>query len=354
MNYSVIDLFCGIGGFSKGFEKAGFDVLFGLDNWDIALETFQRNHQGTKVINEDICEIDENFYKQYAGKVDVIIGGPPCQGFSMSGKRDPNDKRNTLFEAMIKIVSIVQPKITVLENVVGLLSMNTPDGVPVKDEIIRRFNEIGYTVTWKILNAADYGVPQKRQRVIFLASRIGDVVFPSNTHSGDKITEETWITVGNALGNIPNVDDRYYLSPATKFQKKMGNGTKLIHNHEAVKHAPKIIERMSYVPQGGNWKDIPPEYYGVGGEHSNNYRRLDPQKPSITLKHATKSMIIHPMYDRCLTVREVARLQSFYDSFIIYGSKSEQYQQLANAVPPLLGFAIAKEIHKCLKNQKSE
>ena len=343
---NVIDLFCGIGGFSKGFEKAGFNIVLGIDNWDVALETFEKNHNNSKILNADVREIKDEYYEQFKDKTDIIIGGPPCQGFSMSGKRDINDKRNTLFEEMIRAVSIVKPKVVVMENVVGLLSMKNPDGKLVKETIKEKFNELGYNVESRILDASEHGVPQARKRVIFIGSRIGDVGFPE--------PQSKKVTVGDALGNIPDVDMNTYLNPKTNFQTIMADGNKEIFNHEAMNHNDTVKKRITFVPPGGNWRDVPPEYYNVGGEHSNNYRRLDPNKPSITLKHATKSMIIHPEFDRVVTAREVARLQSFSDSFEISGTRFQQHQQLANAVPPLLGNAIANQILKKLKEGKDE
>ena len=366
MKPTVIDLFCGIGGFSKGFETAGFEVVFGVDVWDVALETFKNNHKNVDVLLADIKDITHETLKKCIEHTDVIIGGPPCQGFSVVGKRDPCDQRNLLFEDMIRIVSIIKPKIVVLENVVGLLSMTSPDGKPITDMIKKKFDEIGYNTEQKILNAADYGVPQKRMRVIFIASRIGKISYPEPTHSEDnkstidrfldpnKKNLKRWITVGDALRNIPDIDKIEYSSPKSDFQKLMSNGEKTIHNHIGINHNSDVIRRMSYVPQGGNWQDIPKEYYDVGGIHSNNYRRLDPKKPAITIKHAAKSMIIHPYLDRGITVRETARLQSFSDSFILYGTKSQQHQQLANAVPPLLGYAIAKHLLSFLKKTEKK
>jgi DNA (cytosine-5)-methyltransferase 1 len=338
---NAADLFCGIGGFSKGFEKAGFNVIFGLDNWDIALKTFKKNHTGAESLNQDITEVPDSFYKNYNRKIDVIIAGPPCQGFSMSGKRDINDKRNTLFEEVIRAVRIIQPKIVLIENVVGLLSMKNPDGKFVKEIIKEKLEEIGYQTEYQILNASDYGVPQSRKRVVFIGSKVGKIDFPEE--------KKIKVTVSDALGNIPNHLEEKYTEAKTTFQKLMADGEKVIYNHEPMNHNKEVLNRIKHVPKGGNWQNIPKEIYNVGGEHSNNYRRLDPSKPSITLKHATKSMIIHPEFNRVVTAREVARLQSFSDSFVIEGTVSEQHQQLANAVPPLLAFEIAKKIKQKLE-----
>lgn len=348
--YNVIDLFCGIGGFSKGFEKAGFNILSGIDIWPTALETFSKNHKNASTLLADIRNLDNNFFLEYREKIDVLIAGPPCQGFSMSGKRDPKDKRNTLSEEIVRIVSLIKPNVIVMENVVGLLSMKTPDGIYVKDIITKKFNEINYKIKYKVLNAADYGVPQIRKRVIFIASNKIEPVFPGPIHAENitnslfEVKINKWVTTKEALSNIPDIGNPEYTNPKNEFQKMMSNSTKKIYNHEGTNHNKEVLKRMSLVPSGGNWKDIPKEFYNVGGIHSNNYRRLDPDKPSITLKHASKSMIIHYKYDRGLSVREVARLQSFYDNFILCGTKAQQHQQLANAVPPSLGYSIAKKI----------
>lgn len=337
---TVIDLFCGIGGFSKGFEMAGFNVLFGIDNWDIAIDTFQKNHADTKGILADLTTLEDDFFKDYAGKIDVIIAGPPCQGFSMCGKREVTDERNTLFNEVVRAVDIIKPKVVIIENVVGLLSMKNVDGDNVKDVIEKEFNNLGYDVHHRILDASQHGVPQKRKRVIFICSRIGEIEFPK--------PKKTKITVCDALSNIPDTEFDEYENPKNDFQKLMADGEKKIYNHDAMNHNEKVLNRIKNVPQGGNWKDIPPEIYDVGGTHSNNYRRLDPNQPSITIKHAIKSMIIHPNFDRVITAREAARLQSIPDSFIIEGNKTAQHQQLANAVPPLLGYEIGKQIIKKL------
>lgn len=338
----VIDLFCGIGGFSKGFEMAGFDVVAGVDFWDVAVETFKNNHNSEAFL-KDLTEVDDDFFKKYENQIDVIIAGPPCQGFSMCGQRKTSDKRNKLFEEVVRAVKIIKPKVVVVENVVGLLSMTNTEGKNIKDIIYESFNQLGYEVKHKILDASEYGVPQKRKRVIFLISKIKHIDFPK--------PYDYKITVDDALSNIPDTTENKYHKPVNDFQQLMSSDNNIIYNHEPMRHNKNILNRIKHVPQGGNWQDLPPELYNVGGTHSNNYRRLDPNKPSITLKHATKSMIIHPVYDRVITAREVARLQSIPDDFKIEGNKSEQHQQLANAVPPLLGFAIANEIKKNINNE---
>lgn len=344
----VIDLFCGIGGFSYGFEMTdNYEVICAADIWDVAINTYKKNHiknNDIDILLQDLTTLNSEYWNKYKNKVDVIIAGPPCQGFSMSGKREVGDKRNSLFEEVIKITQITSPKYVVIENVVGLLSMETVDGTNIKDLIVSEFNNIGYKVEYKILNAAEYGVPQARKRVIFIASKDFEISFPAPL-----LIKENFVTVGDALGNIPPSSDTY-TKPTTPFQKEM-SGIKEIKNHERRKSNDLVTKRMSFIPQGGNWKNIPKELGTGGGVHSNAYKRLDPNLPSITIKHAAKAMIIHPTENRILTIREVARLQSFSDNFILTGNNSDQHQQLANAVPPLLGKAIAEELLVHLKEE---
>ena len=338
--YKVLDLFCGIGGFSYGFEMTKkFEIVCAADIWDVALNTYKLNHgrENIELLHEDLTKVKSSYWKKYKNDIDVIIAGPPCQGFSMSGKRNVGDKRNSLFEEVIRISKIINPTYIVIENVVGLLSMTNESGDKIKDIIHSEFKRIGYHSQHKILNSADYGVPQARKRVIFIASKDKKITFPSPIYSHSE-----YVTVGDALGNIDPNGDKYF-KPKTKFQKLM-SGQKYIENHVRRKSNELVTKRMSYIPQNGNWRDIPKKLGTGGGVHSNAYRRLDPSLPSITIKHAAKAMIIHPTENRILTVREVARLQSFSDNFVLTGSNSDQHQQLANAVPPLLGKAIAEEL----------
>lgn len=342
--YKIIDLFCGIGGFSYGFEMTNkFKTILGVDFWETALETFKKNHPQTEIKCENVRELGKETLEKYTNKTDVIIAGPPCQGFSMSGRRDVLDERNNLFKEVIRVVKIVKPKVVVIENVLGLLSMKTPQGEEVKNEIESELKFLGYHVKTSVLNASEYGVPQNRKRVIFIASLIDNIKFPEPKYGLKKLP---LINVGDAIGNIPN-NGKKYLKAENKFQKLM-SGNKNILNHEPIKHSFLVTKRMSKVPNGGNWQDIPMELGQGGGKHSNNYRRLDINSPSITIKHVSKSMIIHPLYDRTPTVREVARIQSFSDDFELKGTKYDQYQQLANAVPPLLGKSIAEAVLEML------
>lgn len=346
MNYSVIDLFCGIWWFSKWFMYEWFKVVLGVDNWDIAIETFKTAHPGTRTLCQDITKLEDHFWEEYKN-TDVIIAWPPCQGFSMSWKRQIWDKRNTLFQEVIRATRIVKPKVVIIENVVWLLSMKNEDWLLIKDTILNELTNLWYLAYYKILNASDYWVPQNRKRVIFVGTKQLWYNYP--------LEEKKKVTVWEALSNIPDSWKTKYLPCKNEYQKLMwkDNKWKLIYNHEKINHAELIIKRMSFVPQGWNWRNIPLELWQGGGEHSNNYKRLEENSPSITLKHATKSMIIHPWYNRCLTPREACRLQSFSDDFMLAGTKFQQHQQLANAVPPLLWKHIAKSVKSYINNYEN-
>ncbi len=362
----VIDLFSGVGGFSLGFhEFEEFEIVFANDIWDDAAETYTFNLPETVFFKEDIQKINSDSLLKYGFKnIDVIIGGPPCQGFSVCGTREPCDDRNFLVMEFARIVDILKPKIFIMENVKGFLSMKNPKGIYFKDELIKKLKNI-YNIEINILKAHLFGVPQKRERVFIVGIR-KDIKIPvskiwplpkySETDTGIPLFAEKPITVGEAIIDLPNADSPFgeleYGSTLNRFTKKIRKDAKKIFNHELPKHSKIVIERMKFVPPGGNWKNIPKDIR-PGGNHSNLYKRLDLNSPSVTIKHPIKSMIIHPIYDRCLSVREAARLQSFPDNFIFKGSKTSQYQQIANAVPPLLSEAIAESVLNILKNLKN-
>lgn len=347
MTYNVLDLFAGCGGLAYGFENNdSFNIKLANDYWEPAMETYKHNFKNVNFVLDDIKNIDHKYLNNFfSDGVDVIIGGPPCQGFSMCGTRSETDKRNSLFYEYARIVKETSPYIFLMENVKGLLSMENPEGQDVIEAIYEEFGDIGYDLNHKVVDSKFYGVPQSRERVIIIGVR-NDLV--DNYKYPDKAFKENFFTVGQALDGIPNDNSNkgeleYEYNPNNPYLNYINSSCKNIYNHKKARHGDAVINRMSYVPQGGNWKDIP-EDFRVGGIHSNAYKRLDPSEPSVTIKHAFKSMIIHPYYDRCLTVREVARLQSFPDDFIFKGSKTSQYQQLANAVPPMLSKHFSSSI----------
>ncbi|EOU1841909.1 DNA cytosine methyltransferase [Clostridium perfringens] len=351
--YSILDLFAGCGGLALGFKENGnFEIKLANDIWEPAMQTYCFNNKEVEFILGDIKDLDECILnKKFKTGVDVIIGGPPCQGFSMCGTRDINDNRNTLFYEYARIVKLTRPYIFVMENVKGLLSMKNKENKLVIEAIYDEFKKLGYNIKHKVLNAKYYGVPQARERVIIVGTRED---LPNNYEYPDKVLNDDNIyTVKDALESLPNIDSENgeleidSRNLCSNYIKKVSGNLK-IYNHKVPSHKDEVVHRMSLVPQGGNWKDIPEEFR-AGGIHSNAYRRLKEDEPSVTIKHAYKSMIIHPLYNRCLSIREVARLQSFSDSYIFKDSRSSQYQQLANAVPPLLSKVLAESVEYYLK-----
>lgn len=348
-NIKVLDLFCGCGGLSYGFILAGFDVVMGVDNDEPSLETFKANHKGAKALNIDLY--DKNFIKQLelnlTEKVDVIVGGPPCQGFSLTGPRDFDDRRNKLYLAALSSIKHFKPKAFVIENVPGLVHMYNGE---VKDEIIKRCEKLGYRVGAKILTSADYGVPQLRRRVFFVGIRkdLGIFNFPK-----PKVNSSHYVTTSEAIGDLPSREkkvgqeiDRYHKQPKTKYQKFIRDGSTILYNHVASQHTQKIIEVIAQVPDGGNYKDLP---NGVG-EHRNFHEawtRYSSNKPSKTIDTGHRNHF-HYKWNRIPTVRENARLQSFPDTFIFKGSRTNQQKQVGNAVPPLMAKAVAENIWEAI------
>ncbi len=352
--YSVLDLFAGCGGLALGFHSnKKFNINLANDIWEPAKDTYTFNFPNVPFILDDIKNLSkEDVDKYFPNGVDVIIGGPPCQGFSMCGARNVEDARNTLFYEYARLVGELKPYLFIMENVKGILSMKNPEDKMVIDEVKKEFSKKGYNVDYEILNTKNYGVPQARERVIIVGTR-NDL---KKNYEYPKEFLKEYVTVKDALTGLPNLSSLNGNLDLEKNNEYIENIDKLvynkdgkIYNHEIPMHNEAIVNRMHYVPQGGNWQNIPVEFR-VGGIHSNAYRRLKDDESSVTIKHAYKSMIIHPNYDRCLSVREVARIQSFPDSFIFKNSKTSQYQQLANAVPPLFAKALSDSVVSYLDN----
>ncbi|MBD5343062.1 MAG: DNA cytosine methyltransferase [Bacteroides sp.] len=343
---NVLDLFCGCGGLSKGFEEAGYNILIGVDFEQSALNTFNLNHKTAKGVKLDLSKA-ESFNQIDAlldgRKLDVIIGGPPCQGFSLTGPRNFDDERNKLYLAMIETVRRYKPKAFLIENVPGMA--NLYNGA-VRNEIIHRFSEMGYNVTYKIVCAADYGVPQIRKRLIFvgLRSESKSYVFPD-----PYLTEDEYITCEQAISDLPTLENTlgeeistYDTEPLTDFQKTMRASSDILHNHTAINHKPFVREVISMVPDGGNYKDLP---NGIG--QSRNFHmawtRLNSKKPARTVDTGHRNLF-HYKWNRCPTVRESARIQTFPDDFVFLGNRGQQNKQVGNAVPVLLAKALATQL----------
>lgn len=344
---NCIDLFSGAGGLSYGFQAAGFNVLIGIDNDAKALETFELNHHESKSICGDITTVTyEKDIKSLIGdkKIDVIIGGPPCQGMSLSGFRKLDDPRNKLYLSYIRLVDEIRPDAFVIENVPGLVSLF---GGQIKESIIEKFTEMGYNICYQIMCAADYGVPQNRRRVVFVGFKDG-TTFEFPPKSTDVVTCEMALSDLPPLIDDLGTDDGviYYTDPKNSYQRLMRQKSMLVHNHVAAKHSEKVRQIISLVPAGGNYKDLPEEYRDTRHFHV-AWTRFPDDKPAPTIDTGHRHHF-HYKYDRVPTVRECARIQSFPDDFIFLGNKTQQFRQVGNAVPPLMAQAIAEQLKKYL------
>lgn len=354
MAFRVLDLFCGAGGLSLGFKMANFDIVGGIDFDQEALNTHKLNFKDGFHFCGDISKLDDDFVlENFDGKIDVIIGGPPCQGFSVANMQQKDiecDDRNKLFYEFIRFVKLLKPKAFVMENVPQIL---TKDNGHVKEVMMDVMNELGYNVNVKVLIASEYGVPQRRRRAFF----VGMHKELKRTFDFDFIEKKPIVTVGDAISDLYGFDDEFKslsvddeldlefpaLSEYQKLMRKDANGK--IHNHN-IRYPKSIVQkRMEYVPEGGNWQDVPDELWDTvrNNRHSSAYRRLNAQNVSVTIDTGHMNYF-HPKYNRVPTVRESARIQSFPDDFIFTGSQGAQFRQVGNAVPPLLSCQIAKTL----------
>lgn len=355
----VIDLFCGCGGLSEGFKLAGYTIVGGVDFNGPAIETYNKNFPEAKGICCDLLNMDQNkIIEEFENleDIDVIIGGPPCQGFSAANryKIEGEDPRNKLFFEFVKFVDLAKPKVVVIENVRGIVTSNNGYA---KDRIYEIFESRGYSVNHKILSASDYGIPQRRQRNFFVMIKEGNKF---DFDSLVKVAKE--VTVEDAIGELYNYEDNNTNDPFvlpneanSVYRKYLRSEDNKVANHEVRYPAEKVQHRISFVPQGGNWKYVPEKLWPTDrkNRHSSAYKRLDVNQPSCTIDTGNNhSNYFHPLYNRIPTVREAARLQSFPDDFVFKGNRSEQYRQVGNAVPPLLAKVIADQLKEVLDNEE--
>jgi DNA (cytosine-5)-methyltransferase 1 len=358
---TAIDLFCGAGGLSEGFRQAGFHVLAGQDYDNQAGATFTATHPDATFIGGPIQDVTPEQLLKTAGvkrgEIDVIVGGPPCQGYSVyNHQRGENDPRASLFREYLRIVEGVQPRWLVMENVTGITSVA---GGNIVREIFDGMASLGYRVVMKVLRAEEYGVPQERRRVFFIATRTDSpILFPQPTHGPEL---EPFVTVWDAISDLPVLingerdagPQTYARKPQSGYQAILRGACSSVFNHSASRLSRINEERMRHIPPGGSWRDIPPELLPAGmlkakrSDHTKRYGR--PRKSDLACTILTKCDVhwgayIHPVQDRALTVREAARLQSFPDFFQFKGSKTEQYIQVGNAVPPILGRRVAEAL----------
>ena len=283
---------------------------------------------------------------------DIVIGGPPCQGFSLAGNRKLDDSRNELVNYYLKIVFDLSPKFFIMENVLGFKSMKNQSNKSILKDIMKKFNNKGYSVTYKILDAKNYGVPQSRRRLFLVGNKIGvNFQFPAIINDGER---KPFITTEEAISDLPllnkdfgNETLEYKKLPISEYQKKMRKGSFKIYNHVKSNHTEKTIKIISLVPDGGNWKDLPEKYQNVRS-YSNTWKRLARKQPSVTIDTGHRHHF-HYKANRVPTVRESARIQSFPDRFIFRSNKTSQFRQVGNAVPPLLAEAVAKQVKEYLR-----
>lgn len=360
-----IDLFCGAGGFSEGFRQAGFNILAGIDSNLASAKTFQNAHPKAKFFCGEIQKISpkkvRKELKLKVGELDCLLGGPPCQAYSINNhNRGFHDKRAKLFRSYIRYVKEFYPKWLVIENVTGILSAG--DGKAIK-EITSKLTSLGYKIELKTLKSEDYGVPQLRRRVFIIGTRTkADIVWPQS-HSRPNVT------VHEAIMDLPPLrnGERYQVAQYRKksfseFQKYSREGASQIFNHETVMLSEINLKRLYYLKPGGSWREIPRRLLPAGmrraktTDHTKRYGRLSLDSLSNTI--LTKcdmhwGCYIHPTQDRIISVREAARFQSFPDCYVFHGTRTEQYIQIGNAVPPLVARAVATKIKDHLVKQKS-
>lgn len=375
MTHKIIDLFAGAGGLTTGFHMVGFESLCAIDLGAKALATYKHNYPGTKIIHQDICQVNPCDLRLALGlqreKLTVLIGGPPCQGFSRNipaGYRYLNDSRNYLYRTFLEFVEEFRPLYVVMENVPEILKAY--NGV-VREEITEKLESLGYKVVSSSLNAAHYGIPQTRSRAFFLASLDRSLHFPEATHFGDTKSDyrtprsctqlnlleaniSPLVTVKDAIGDLPPLNagqdynaEVYPDAPQTTYQAMMRNQSTKIVNHVARALTPIQLSRVRALREGQDARDLPCEL-APKKHYSGAYGRLFWDKPARTITrwvfHPGSGRFFHPTQDRTITIREAARLHSYPDNFHFLGTYTDMSSQIGESVPPLLGKVIASSI----------
>ena len=357
-----VDLFCGAGGFTEGLHAAGFDSVYAADFDEQAIETFRYNHPAVKAEVADVSALTAEHIRASSGlgmaDLDLLVGGPPCQGFSLAGLRLPHDPKNRLYLEFVRLAAELKPKVVVMENVQGIETMSR--GAVVR-AIHASMEDIGYNVSSATIIAADYGVPQLRPRFIMIAVREGSSSLPTPTHARDTLTFETLFnlpttpTVRQAIEDLPAIsqgegaEEMFHDQPPTDQYQVDRRGSRTpgsIYNHRATRHSQIVIERYALIPEGSTNAVVPEN---LRTKKINVYR-LRSDRPSRTVTCNFRTDLLHPWENRGLTVREAARLQSFDDDYKFFGNLTRkakwltQDDQVGNAVPPLLAKAIGQHI----------
>lgn len=355
--YNIIDLFAGVGGLSYGFSQLDeFNIVMANEIEEDISKAYTINHPNVNMINCDINDLTEDVIKKAVGnhKIDIIVGGPPCQSYSTLGKRQMDDRAN-LFMQYKRILSIIKPEAFIFENVTGILSMN---GGKLFKNVQMEFAELGYELKYKILNAQDYGVPQTRERVIlvgFLGTN--NFEYPMPTHGEGKLP---YVTLKDAIGDLPVIssgetNNSYSTEPTNDFLRFVRkDGSTTATEHSAPKNGDHLVKIMKSLKDGQSKDDLPEDIRPKSG-YGNTYAKLWWDRPSTTITRnfacPSSSRCIHPRDSRAMTIREGARLQSFPDDYCFFGTDGMKRLEIGNAVPPLLSVVIAKQMLKAMSNK---
>lgn len=333
---------------SLGFEMANFNVVAAVDNWIDALNTLKYNSPKTRTELLDLSDAEPlGKLLETIGPIDLVVGGPPCQGFSIAGKRDPSDFRNMLYEGFVESIRRLRPKAFIMENVPAIAS---PTNLELFKEIIQDFEGLGFAVSSKVLLASNFGVPQNRRRmfIVGIADKAKSFDFPEGVLSS--------ISASEAISDLPALGQpdgsRYPIGARTPFQEWARVGSPTLFNHQTTNHTAQTVEVISHVPDGGNYKSLPHSLTGIRNVNI-AWTRLSSMKPSFTIDTGHRHHF-HYEYNRVPTARESARLQSFPDDYIFLGSKTSQLRQVGNAVPPLMAKALAESLRLQIDSQRSE
>ena len=354
----VIDLFSGAGGLSLGFKLANFRISLSIEHEKAYYNTYRLNNPDCKCLNEDITtlncvDIERNYVN--GDEIDGIIGGPPCQGYSSVGNRNPNDPRNMLIFYFIKWVEFFQPEFYVMENVPGILSM---DKGRVVKKIIRMYKDINYSCQVERLRALDHGIPQKRKRVFFIGFKENskNIAIPDKNGNNAHLVKDALSDIVDITPFRKKCRDHmtmdYTCPPRTRYQEYLRKNSRKLTNHFAPNHGKTVSERISHIKQGENHSSLPKKFQLKSG-YPNIYGRLHLDEPAGTITGncgciSAPGRFIHPTQDRAISVREAARLQSFPDDYMFKGNLNQKYRQVGNAVPPLMALALARSIKQIL------
>ncbi|CAE6768496.1 Modification methylase HaeIII [Paraburkholderia nemoris] len=378
--YSALDLFSGAGGFSLGAQMAGIDVVGSIELDRFASETYEANFPNVLHRQKSIADCSSSWLKRHFSGVDLVIGGPPCQGFSVAGPAQYGikDERNGLILEMARVIGTIKPKFAVLENVRGILAGRLSRGDSALAAYIESLKSLGYSSTIFDLNAADFGTPQLRRR-IFVVSSTDEALLPSYIPTDFGEGKQSWVRSIDALSDLPSLgpgegNDElivYPKAPESLYQKKIRRGSRGVVNHLAMKHTPRIVARLAEIAVGGSMRDVAPEHgqrmrntgeIDAGQRYKMNCTRINPEMPSLALPANFQTIHVHPYENRMLTAREGARIQGFPDSFVFKGPRTlmskklliregreneiglSQYNQIGNAVPPLLARGLLRAL----------